>query len=62
MNENQATAVQITATPQAAPTIIAGTELAPLPEMTSELVAYQQAPNAVQAQIEALINEINMND
>lgn len=62
MNENQATAVQTSTATQAAPAIIAGTELAPLPEMTSELVAYQQAPSAVQQQIEAIINEINMND
>lgn len=62
MNENQATAVQTSTATQAAPAIIAGTELAPLPEMTSELVAYQQAPSAVQQQIEAIINEINLND
>lgn len=62
MNDNQATAVQTTSTTQTTPTIIAGTELTPLPEMTSELVAYQQAPSAVQQQIEAIINEINMND
>lgn len=57
MNETQTT----TAT-QTAPAIVPGTALAPLPEVTTELVAYEQAPSPLQQQMEAIIAEINMTD
>jgi uncharacterized protein YaaN involved in tellurite resistance len=56
MNETQTTAVQT------APAIIPGTELAPLPEMTTELVAYDQANDANKNKLESIIAEIDMND
>lgn len=57
MNETQTTT-----TVQTAPAIIPGTELAPLPEMTTELVAYSQAPTQLQQEMESIIAEINMTD
>lgn len=56
MNQTQTTVAQT------APTVVPSTGLTPLPEMTSELVAYQQAPAAVQQQIEGLIAEIDLKD
>lgn len=53
---------QITTATQTAPAVIPGTELAPLPEVTTELVAYEQAPSPLQQQMEAIIAEINMTD
>lgn len=60
MNENEAQAS--TTMTQTAPTIIAGTELAPLPEITTELVAYDQADDANKSKLETIIAEIDMND
>jgi uncharacterized protein YaaN involved in tellurite resistance len=57
MNETQTN----TAT-QTAPAIVPGTALAPLPEMSTELVAYEQADEPQKQQIEAIITEIDMKD
>ncbi|OQX11214.1 MAG: toxic anion resistance protein [Thiothrix lacustris] len=60
MNENE---TQTTSTmTQTAPAIIPGTELAPLPEMTTELVAYDQANDANKNKLETIIAEIDMDD
>ncbi len=58
MNETQTTA---TAT-QTAPAIVPGTALAPLPELTTELVAYAQADDTNKSKLENIIAEIDMND
>lgn len=58
MNETQTT----TTITQTAPAIIPGTELAPLPEMTTELVAYAQADDANKSKLENIITEIDMDD
>lgn len=47
---------------QTAPAVIPGTEIAPLPEMTSELVAYNQANQIQQQELENIINEIDLDD
>lgn len=57
MNETQTTTAV-----QTAPAIIPGTALAPLPEMTTELVAYDQANDANKSKLENIIAEIDMND
>lgn len=57
MNETQTA----TAT-QTAPAVIPGTELAPLPEMTTELVAYGQADQPLQQEMENIIAEIDVKD
>ena len=57
MNETQTA----TAT-QTMPATIPGTELAPSTEVTTALVAYEQADDAQKQQIESIINEIDMND
>lgn len=48
--------------PHTAPAAIPGTELAPLPEMSSELVAYSQADKPLQDEMESIIAEIDMHD
>lgn len=60
MNEAQTTTV--TTTTQTAPAVVPGTELAPLPEVSTELVAYDQAAEPQKHQIENIINEINLQD
>lgn len=57
MNESQTTTMT-----QTAPAVVPGTELAPLPEMTTELVAYNQAATPLQQEMEAIIGEIDMQD
>ena len=57
MNETETTTAV-----QTAPAIIPGTALAPLPEMTTELVAYEQADDANKNKLESIIAEIDMND
>ncbi|OQX02518.1 MAG: toxic anion resistance protein [Thiothrix lacustris] len=57
MNETQTTTAV-----QTAPAIIPGTALAPLPEMTTELVAYDQANDANKSKLENIIAEIDMHD
>ncbi len=57
MSETQAATVT-----QTMPATIPGTELAPSPEVSSELVAYEQADDTQKQQIENVINEIDMND
>ncbi|MBU0653720.1 MAG: toxic anion resistance protein [Gammaproteobacteria bacterium] len=57
MNESQTTTMT-----QTAPAVVPGTELAPLPEMTTELVAYDQAATPLQQEMEAIIGEIDMQD
>ena len=57
MNEPQVST--ITQTP---PAIVPGTELAPLPEVTTELVAYTAAPDPKKQELEQLIAEIDMDD
>jgi uncharacterized protein YaaN involved in tellurite resistance len=57
MNETQTTTAV-----QTAPAIIPCTALAPLPEMTTELVAYDQANDANKSKLENIIAEIDMND
>lgn len=47
---------------QTMPAIVTGTELAPLPEMTTELVAYAQADSPKKQAIESIITEIDMKD
>ncbi|MDD5394442.1 MAG: toxic anion resistance protein [Thiothrix sp.] len=47
---------------QTMPAIVPGTELAPLPEMTTELVAYDQADAPKKQAIESIITEIDMKD
>lgn len=59
MNETQTTTATVT---QTAPAIVPGTELAPLPEMTTELVAYAQADDTNKSKLETIIAEIDMND
>lgn len=59
MNETQTTTATVT---QTAPAIIPGTELAPLPEMTTELIAYAQADDTNKSKLETIIAEIDMND
>ncbi|MDQ5769847.1 toxic anion resistance protein [Thiothrix subterranea] len=59
MNETQTTTATVT---QTAPAIVPGTELAPLPEMTTELVAYAQADDTNKSKLENIIAEIDMND
>ncbi|QQZ30287.1 toxic anion resistance protein [Thiothrix subterranea] len=58
MNETQTT----TTVTQTAPAIVPGTELTPLPEMTTELVAYAQADDTNKSKLETIIAEIDMND
>jgi len=58
MNETQTT----TTVTQTAPAIVPGTELAPLPEMTTELVAYAQADDTNKSKLENIIAEIDMSD
>lgn len=53
---------QATTTTTQAPVVIAGTELQTLPEVTTELVAYQEADNAQQQAMESIIAEIDMKD
>ncbi len=57
MNETQTT----TAT-QTAPAVVPGTELAPLPEVKAELIAYEQADTTLQHEMESIIAEIDIND
>ncbi len=57
MNETE-----VTTAVQTAPAIIPGTALAPLPEMTTELVAYEQADDANKNKLENIIAEIDMKD
>ncbi|MGB5599747.1 MAG: toxic anion resistance protein, partial [Thiothrix litoralis] len=57
MNETETTTAV-----QTAPVVIPGTELAPLPEVTTELVAYEQADDANKNKLESIIAEIDMND
>ncbi len=57
MNETETTT-----TVQTAPAIIPGTALAPLPEMTTELVAYEQADDTNKSKLENIIAEIDMTD
>jgi uncharacterized protein YaaN involved in tellurite resistance len=57
MNETQTTTAV-----QTAPAIIPGTALAPLPEVTTELVAYEQADDTNKSKLETIIAEIDMND
>ncbi len=59
MNETQTTTATVT---QTAPAIIPGTELASLPEMTTELVAYAQADDTNKSKLETIIAEIDMDD
>ncbi|UOG91583.1 MAG: toxic anion resistance protein [Candidatus Thiothrix sulfatifontis] len=59
MNETQTTTATVT---QTAPAIVPGTELAPLPEMTTELVAYAQADDTNKSKLETIIAEIDMDD
>jgi uncharacterized protein YaaN involved in tellurite resistance len=47
---------------QTASAVVPGTELAPSPEVTTALVAYEQADDAQKQQIETIINEIDMGD
>ncbi len=58
MNETQTTATVT----QTAPAIVPGTTLAPLPELTTELVAYAQADDTNKSKLENIIAEIDMND
>ncbi|MEB4591458.1 toxic anion resistance protein [Candidatus Thiothrix sp. Deng01] len=60
MNEAQTTTV--TTATQTAPAVVPGTELAPLPEVSTELVAYDQAAEPQKHQIENIIDEIDMQD
>lgn len=60
MSDTQQT--QTTTATQTLPAVVPGTELAPLPEMTTELVAYEQAPNPQKQAIDSLIDEIDMKD
>lgn len=53
---------QTTTATQTAPAVVPGTELAPLPEMTAELVAYDQADTPLQQEMESIISEIDMKD
>ncbi|WML90519.1 toxic anion resistance protein [Thiothrix lacustris] len=57
MNETETTTAV-----QTAPAVIPGTELATLPEVTTELVAYEQADDANKNKLESIIAEIDMND
>ena len=57
MNETETTTAV-----QTAPAEIPGTELATLPEVTTELVAYEQADDANKNKLESIIAEIDMND
>lgn len=57
MSETQTNAVV-----QTAPAIIPGTEIATLPEVTTELVAYEQAPEPKKQEMESIIAEIDMAD
>ena len=57
MNEPQVSTIT-----QTAPAIVPGTELAPLPEVTTELVAYTAAPDPKKQELEQLIAEIDMDD
>ena len=50
---------QTTAT-QTAPAIIPGTEIATLPEVTTELVAFEQATDPKKQEMESIIAEIDM--
>lgn len=59
MNDTQTTTATTT---QTAPAIVPGTGLAPLPEMTTELVAYAQADDTNKNKLEAIIAEIDMGD
>lgn len=52
---------QTTAT-QTAPAIIPGTEIATLPEVTTELVAFEQATDPKKQEMESIIAEIDMSD
>jgi uncharacterized protein YaaN involved in tellurite resistance len=56
MSETQTTATQTM------PAIVPGTALAPLPEVTTELVAYEQASDPQKQQLESIITEIDMKD
>lgn len=58
MNETQTTATVT----QTAPAIVPGTALAPLPELTTELVAYAQADDTNKSKLENIIAEIDMGD
>ncbi len=51
-----------TTTVQTAPAVIPGTALAPLPEVKSALVPYEQATDPAKQRLESLINEIDMTD
>ncbi|QTR49308.1 toxic anion resistance protein [Candidatus Thiothrix anitrata] len=53
---------QTTTATQTAPAVIPGTEIAALPEVTTELVAFGQAPDPKKQEIESIIAEIDMND
>ena len=53
---------QTATTVQTAPAVVPGTEIAPLPQMTTELVAYEQAPDQKKQEIETIIAELDMND
>ncbi|WMP17804.1 toxic anion resistance protein [Thiothrix lacustris] len=57
MNETETTTAV-----QTSPPVIPGTELATLPEVTTELVAYEQADDANKNKLESIIAEIDMND
>ena len=57
MNEPQVSTIT-----QTTPAIVPGTELAPLPEVTTELVAYTAAPDPKKQELEQLIAEINLDD
>lgn len=57
MSETQTNAVA-----QTAPTTVPGTEITTLPEVTTELVAYEQAPESQKQEIESIIAEIDMID
>lgn len=57
MNETETTTAV-----QTAPAIISGTALAPLPEVKTELVAYEQATDANKNKLESIIAEIDMSN
>lgn len=57
MNETQTVTVT-----QTVPAVVPGTELAPLPEVTTELVTYEQAEKPFQQEMENIIAEIDMAD
>jgi uncharacterized protein YaaN involved in tellurite resistance len=57
MNETETTTAV-----QTAPAIIPGTALAPLPEVKTELVAYEQATDANKNKLESIIAEIDMSN